>query len=196
MHEAWAKIKKPGVYRGQCTELCGINHGFMPIVVKAVSQADFKQWVAAQPVVDGAATAGEWVRSLKSELPSVAPNMTHVELMRRGKDRYLEVCAVCHRADGLGLPPMFPALKGSSLSVGRPVSRHIDIILKGVPGTAMQAFSDQLSDEDIAAIVTYERNAWGNDTGDTVQPADVDAIRQDDMHPPIMVQKAQSGGLR
>jgi cytochrome c oxidase subunit 2 len=196
MHEAWAKIKKPGVYRGQCTELCGINHGFMPIVVKAVSQADFKQWVAAQPIVEGTATTGEWVRSLKSELPSVAPNMTHVELMRRGKDRYLEVCAVCHRADGLGLPPMFPALKGSSLSVGRPVSRHIDIILKGVPGTAMQAFSDQLSDEDIAAIVTYERNAWGNDTGDTVQPADVDAIRQDDMHPPIMVQKAQSGGLR
>ncbi len=196
MHEAWATIQKPGFYRGQCAELCGVNHGFMPIVVQAVSQADFKQWVAAQPVVEGNGAPAESIQSLTNELPIVRPNMTRAELMHRGQGKYLEVCAACHGADGLGLPPMFPALKGSSVSVGRPVSRHIDIILKGVPGTAMQAYTDQLSDEDIAAITTYERNAWGNNTGDTIQPADVDTIRQDETHPPIMVQKAQSGGLR
>lgn len=194
MHEAWAEIQTPGVYRGQCAELCGINHGFMPIVVQAVSQADFNKWVQAQPVVEEKDSAGG-LAQLTTVLPGQA-NLTRAELMRRGKDKYLEMCSACHQDNGMGIPPMFPALRGSSVSVGKPVSRHVDLILQGVPGTAMQAYNDQLSDEDIAAITTYERNAWGNNTGDIIQPADVQTIRQEGIHHPTMVQKAQSGGLR
>ena len=86
--------------------------------------------------------------------------------------------SACHRADGKGLPPVFPALKGSSVAVGKPISRHIAMILNGVPGSAMQPYKDQLTDEEIAAIVTYERNAWENNTDDMVQPADVAKVRQ------------------
>ena len=189
MHEAWARIEKPGVYRGQCAELCGINHGFMPIVVRAVSEEDFDKWVASQTPVENkyAATAGQ---------PAVQKVMTRAELMTTGKAKYELVCAACHKADGTGLPPLFPALKGSSVAVGNPISRHISIILNGVPGTAMQAYKDQLSDEETAAIATYERNAWENNTNDEIQPADVAKVRTGDTQQPTMVNKAQVGGLR
>lgn len=193
MYEAWARIKKPGFYRGQCAELCGINHGFMPIVVQAVSDAEFNTWVAAQPkVVD---TYSSNANPLLDVLP-VLTNMTHDELMTRGEEKYNTMCSACHQQNGEGIPPMFPALKSSSVAVGRPISRHIDMILNGVPGSAMQAYRDQLSDEDIAAITTYERNAWKNHTGDTVQPADVRAARLANIQQPKMVKKAQAGGLR
>ncbi|MDI9818998.1 MULTISPECIES: cytochrome c oxidase subunit II [unclassified Legionella] len=189
MHEAWARVQKPGVYRGQCAELCGINHAYMPIVVEAVSEEKFNQWVAAQPkAVDQYAEA-----AMK---PAVQAKMTRAELMHLGKQKYEQACAACHQANGLGLPPMYPALKGSSVSVGRPISRHIDIILNGVPGTAMQAFKEQLSDAEIAAITTYERNAWENNTDDEVQPAEVAEVRQNNIQQPKMVNKAQAGGLR
>lgn len=193
MHEAWARIDTPGIYRGQCAELCGINHGFMPIVVQAVSENEFKQWVAAQPkVVD------QYAIETNSPVASIPPQvkMTRAELMKLGKDQYEMVCSACHKADGTGIPPMFPALKGSSVAVGKPISRHIAMILHGVPGTAMQPYKDQLSDEVIAAITTYERNAWGNNTDDQIQAADVAKVRNDDIQQPKMVKKAQAGGLR
>lgn len=189
MHEAWAIITKPGIYRGQCAELCGINHGFMPIVVQAVTQEAFNEWVASQPKVTDDINAID-------QAVSPAPNLTRQELMKRGKEKYNEACLACHKADGTGLPPLFPALKGSSIAVGKPISRHIDIILNGVPGTAMQAYQDQLSDEDIAAIATYERNAWDNNTGDEIQPSDVADVRRDNMKQPTIVKKAQAGGFR
>lgn len=193
MHEAWARIEKPGIYRGQCAELCGINHGFMPIVVHAVSKEEFNQWVANQPKVkDQNANAN--TKPVLS-LP-IHANMTRAELMERGKYRYEMVCSACHKADGTGIPPMFPALKGSSIAVGNPISRHIKMILDGVPGTAMQSYKDELSDEDIAAITTYERNAWGNNTEDDVQPADVAKVRAEQIQQPKMIKKAQAGGLR
>lgn len=194
MHEAWARIETPGVYRGQCAELCGINHGFMPIVVNAVSEDEFKQWVATQPKVTNQYAPADMNKSVAS-LP-VKANMTRVELMKLGKEKYEVVCSACHKADGTGIPPLFPALKGSSVAVGNPISRHIKMILDGVPGTAMQPYKEQLSDEDIAAITTYERNAWGNNTDDEIQPADVAKVRQDTIQQPIMVKKAQAGGLR
>lgn len=189
MHEAWARIEKPGVYRGQCAELCGINHGFMPIVVEAVSEEDFAKWVSEQTkITDKYATT-------KSQ-PAAQTIMTRAELMTLGKEKYNLICSACHQANGKGIPPLYPALKNSSISVGKPISRHIALILNGVPGSAMQPYKDQLTNEEIAAMTTYERNAWGNNTDDVIQPADVAKVRQDEIKPPMMVNKAQAGGFR
>ena len=189
MYEAWATIEKPGVYRGQCAELCGINHAFMPIVVEAVSQADFDKWVAAQTLKQDKYASEE-------AQPASQKVMQREELLTLGKHKYEQLCAACHRDDGKGLPPMYPALKGSSVAVGNPISRHIEIILNGVPGSAMQAYEDQLSDDEIAAIATYERNAWGNNTNDVIQPAEVAAVRQNANKQPTMVNKVNAGGLK
>ncbi len=189
MHEAWARIEKPGTYRGQCAELCGINHGFMPIVVQAVNESEFDQWVAQQ------VKAKDQYEMMVNQ-PTEQPNETRSELMGLGKKKYDQLCAACHRADGMGLPPMYPALKGSSVAVGKPISRHIAMILYGIPGSAMQPYKDQLSDKEIAAIVTYERNAWENNTNDMVQPSDVAKVRQAGVKKPKMVKKAKSGSLR
>jgi len=189
MHEAWARIEKPGTYRGQCAELCGINHAFMPIVVEAVSEDNFNQWVANQVKVKDE-YAGMEVK------PAAQKHLERSELMHLGQQKYDQICAACHGADGRGLPPMYPALKGSSVSVGKPISRHILLILNGVPGSAMQPYRNQLTDEEIAAIVTYERNAWENNTNDEVQPDEVAKWRQSDMQKPKMVKKAKVGGLQ
>ena len=180
VHESWAKIERPGTYRGQCAELCGINHGFMPIVVKAVSEKEYQQWVAK----------AEKVAPPGAKLPTY----TMEQLMSKGKALYATNCAACHRPDGKGMPPTFPALKGSSVAVGKPVSRHVNLVLHGVPGTAMQAFGQQLNDKELAAILTYERNAWGNNTGDMIQPADVQAIREGQEVKPTMKKNKQGGG--
>jgi cytochrome c oxidase subunit 2 len=189
MYEAWAKIEKPGVYRGQCAELCGINHGFMPIVVEAVNQDEFDRWVAQQTKV-----ADKYLPT-QAQL-STSKTMTQSELMSLGKQKYEQICVACHKSDGVGLPPQYPALKGSSIAVGKPINRHIDIIVNGIPGSAMQPYKDQLSDEEIAAIATYERNAWGNNTDDLVQPAEVAAVRNSINQQPTMVNKAKAGGLQ
>lgn len=180
MHEAWARIEKPGIYRGQCAELCGINHGFMPIVVKAVDDYSFKQWVAQQTTASTVVT--------KKTAREV--------LMKEGKVKYEQMCSACHRSDGTGLPPMYPALRASSIAVGKPIDRHINLLLHGVPGSAMQAYKDVLTDAEIAAIVTYERNAWGNNTNDVVQPEDVQKLREGEIVQPVKVEKAQVGGIR
>lgn len=189
MYEAWAIIQKPGIYRGQCAELCGLNHGFMPIVVEAVEQQQFDHWVASQTVIQDK-YASEEVQ------PATQKVMQREELMTLGQHKFEQLCAACHRSDGEGLPPMYPALKGSSVAVGYPVSRHIDIILDGIPGSAMQPYKDQLSDEEIAAIATYERNAWANNTNDIIQPAEVAAERQQANKQPTMVNKVKAGGLQ
>jgi len=189
MHEAWAIINEPGTYRGQCAELCGINHGFMPIVVNALDEQAFNQWVQAQPKVED-----EYAAQTAPTVP--LKDLSYETLMAKGKDKYEQICGACHKPDGTGIPPMFPALKGSSVAVGKPISRHIEMILNGISGTAMQAYKDQLTNEDIASIATYERNAWGNNTGDLVQPKDVLAVRQSNGQAPKMVNKVQAGGLR
>ncbi|PWY55758.1 cytochrome c oxidase subunit II [Legionella qingyii] len=189
MYEAWATIEKPGTYRGQCAELCGVNHGFMPIVVEAVSQDDFDKWVAAQTKAeDQSATEEVNVAAQKT--------MTRDELLALGKQKYDQFCSACHQPDGKGIPPMYPALKGSSVATGHPISRHLDIILNGIAGSAMQPYKDQLTDEEIAAIATYERNAWNNNTNDEVQAAEVAAQRQKANQQPTMVNKVQAGGLQ
>lgn len=161
IHEAWARVEKPGIYRGQCAELCGMHHAYMPIVIIAKTQNDFDKWVAEQTGTKNAAT--------DTTLPSKL--FTKEELMVQGKQVYESTCAVCHKPDGSGMPPAFPALKGGKVTTG-PVDGHISIVLNGKNGTAMQAFKNQLSPEQLAAVITYERNAWGN-SGGIVQPSDI-----------------------
>lgn len=161
VNEAWTLIEEPGVYRGQCTELCGQDHGFMPVVVKAVPQAEFEQWLSdkqAEALALAALSEQTW---------------TMEELMVRGEADYLTYCGACHQPDGNGLPPAFPGLKGSAIALGS-VEAHLDMVVNGSrTNPAMAAFGAQLSDVEIAAIITYERNAWGNNVGDMVTPQDV-----------------------
>jgi len=167
INEAWAIVPEPGIYRGQCAELCGKDHGFMPIVVEVKSTEDYAIWVDEQKQLNASAA--------DAEKASLTTSMSEEELMQLGESTYTAHCAACHQPSGLGLPPVFPALKGSPLATTGSIADHIGIVLNGSPGTSMQSFSKQLSLKEIAAVVTYERNAWGNDTGDLVQSADVKA---------------------
>jgi cytochrome c oxidase subunit 2 len=170
INETWTKVDKPGVYRGQCTELCGVWHGFMPVVVRVVPQAEFDAWVAKKNE--------ERIIAEKAAAEAAAQSWDMEKLMALGEKVYLEKCALCHKPDGSGMPPAFPALKGSAMAIeADQIQAHIDIVVNGKAGTAMQAFAAQLTDAEIAAVVTYERNAWGNDTGEKVQPADIQAFK-------------------
>ncbi len=173
LRETWVRIEEPGVYRGQCAELCGKDHGFMPVVVRAVPEPEYAAWVAGKKAEMAAAAAGSdkaWSKD---------------ELMAAGKAAYEKNCAACHQPEGQGIPPAFPALAGSKIVTGPLLSpegrlipdSHVDRVLNGKAGTAMQAFKATLSDADLAAIITYERNAFGNNKGDMIQPAQIKALR-------------------
>jgi cytochrome c oxidase subunit 2 len=165
VNEAWTNIDKPGTYRGQCAELCGKDHGFMPIVVIALPKDEFEAWTQTQTV------------DAHSQAMDANRLWTRQELMQRGQSVYENMCATCHQPDGRGLVPAFPALAGSEIATG-PVEAHIDIVMNGRAGTAMSAWRDQLSETDIAAALTYTRNAFGNDTGDIVQPITIANIKR------------------
>jgi cytochrome c oxidase subunit II len=166
INETWAYIDTEGVYRGQCAENCGTGHAFMPIVVEVVSPEKFEDWKQGMKVAAAAAVAEA----------SADKTWTKDELYQRGQNLYNTTCSACHMPTGLGIPGVFPALKGSPVATGD-VAKHLNTVLKGVAGTAMAAWGAQLNDLELASIITYERNAWGNDTGDAVQPADVKAAR-------------------
>jgi cytochrome c oxidase subunit 2 len=171
LRETWVQIEEPGTYRGQCKELCGKGHGFMPVVVKAVPEEEYKTWLAAKKQEMETASAGadkEWTKD---------------DLIAHGKEVYAKNCAVCHQAEGQGLPPAFPALAGSKI-VNAPnfdadgklmKDSHVDRVFNGI--RMMPAWKATLSDTDIAAVVTYERNSLGNNVGDLVQPAQIKALR-------------------
>jgi cytochrome c oxidase subunit 2 len=164
INEAWTEILEPGIYRGQCAELCGKDHGFMPIVLKVLPKAEFASWIQEQR------------RDMAHEQADVERLWSREELMSLGENVYATQCATCHQADGQGLAPGFPALAGSKVATG-PLQDHIEIVLNGRDGTAMQAWGKMLSDADIAAALTYTRNAFGNDTGDVVQPQAIARIK-------------------
>jgi cytochrome c oxidase subunit 2 len=164
INEAWTEITEPGTYRGQCAELCGKDHGFMPIVLEAVPRPEYERWLSKQK------------REMAHEENEIQRLWTRQELMDHGKAVYATQCATCHQADGRGLAPAFPALAGGDITTG-PVNAHIDIVMNGRDGTAMQAWGGMLSESDIAAALTYTRNAFGNDTGDIVQPRTIAEIK-------------------
>ncbi len=169
INEAWTRVDEPGIYRGQCAELCGRAHGFMPIVVQVLEPSEFDTWLE-----DKKQQIAEQKLQAQSALTQ---SLSLDELMTQGEKVYLERCSVCHQPTGLGVPGAFPAIKGSAVATGN-IDTHLDVVLNGRAGTAMQAFTNQLTEQEVAAVVTYQRNAWGNDTGDTVQAADVNAYKQ------------------
>ena len=165
VNENWALIEEPGVYRGKCAELCGRDHGFMPIVVKAVPEAEYQSWLKAQKagvVEDSIAAEKTWSRD---------------ELITRGEGVYNTSCVACHQANGQGIPGAFPAIAGSPI-VNGDAATHLSTVYNGVSGTTMLAFGKQLSDIDIASVVTFQRNAFGNSVGDSVQPSAAAALRK------------------
>ncbi len=163
INEAWTNIDEPGTYRGQCAELCGKDHGFMPIVIIALPEAEFEAWAEAQ------------LADSRNQQQDVERLWTREELMQQGKSVYASACATCHQPDGQGLTPAFPALAGSKVATG-PLDAHIDIVMNGRAGTAMSGWREKLSAADIATALTYTRNAFGNDTGDVVQPITIAEI--------------------
>ena len=163
INTAWTRAEETGIYRGNCTELCGKNHGFMPVVVKVVEKDEYNDWVLAkkeEAIKLAELTEKEW---------------SLTELSERGEGVYQKNCVACHQMNGEGLPPIFPALAGSDI-VMFDKDRNVEILMEGVQGAAMQSFANQLSEVDMAAVITYTRQAWGNDeNGDGVYvvPSDI-----------------------
>ncbi|NBQ33987.1 MAG: cytochrome c oxidase subunit II [Gammaproteobacteria bacterium] len=160
INDAWAKIDQEGTYRGQCAELCGKDHGFMPIVVDVVSKEKYKAWVSEQKAAAAAAAA------------SASKTWSKDELMAKGEQVYNANCAGCHQKNGQGMPPVFPSIVGSSIANG-PASDHINLVLHGKG--SMPAFK-MLGDADIASVLSFQRQSWGN-TGTLIQPSDVKSAR-------------------
>ena len=163
INTAWTRAEETGIYRGNCTELCGKNHGFMPVVVKVVEKDEYNDWVLSkkeEAIKLAELTEKEW---------SLA------ELTQRGEGGYQKNCVACHQMNGEGLPPIFPALAGSDI-VMFDKDRNVEILMEGVQGAAMQSFANQLSEVDMAAVITYTRQAWGNaenGDGEYVVPSDI-----------------------
>lgn len=183
INEMWTQINEPGIYRGQCTVLCGRDHGFMPVVVHAMTEADYAAWLAKQKggaevaaaapaVATDAAVDAPAAEAAPVEVAAAATAPAAVDA-KAGEKLFLGNCAACHQANGSGLPPTFPALTGSKLVAG-PIEAQITQVLKGK--NAMPPFA-QLSDADVAAVVTYTRNNLGNKLGDAATAEQVKKLR-------------------
>lgn len=164
LREFWATVDTPGTYRGQCSELCGKEHAYMPIHVKVVSQEDYSKWVDGEKKKAAA----------KADDPNKEWKLA--ELVARGEKVYNANCAACHKADGAGAGPI-KGLVGSKVVLADDKSQQIAILLNGAGGGSMPAWK-QLSDTEIAAVITYTKNAWANQTGQVVQPADIKTARK------------------
>jgi cytochrome c oxidase subunit 2 len=168
INEAWTRVTEPGLYRGQCTELCGKDHAYMPVVVEVMPETEFDTWIEDQRLARELAS-GQAVADREKEWEMA-------ELMAIGEVVFLDHCATCHEADGAGQGITYPALAGGEIPTG-PLEAHLDRVMNGKADTEMQAWAPQLSDRELAAVITYERNAWGNNTGDVVQPRTIYAER-------------------
>ena len=163
INTAWTNVPEPGIYRGACTELCGIKHAFMPVVVRAVEREAYDAFIA------------EKVALAEAEKMLTSKEWTKDELMERGEKFYVTNCVACHQANGKGIPPVFPALEGSEVALNDS-EKHIEILMEGIQGSAMAAFGDSYSEVDIASVITYTRQAWSNgENGDgvIVTPKDI-----------------------
>jgi len=163
VRDSWFRAEKVGIYRGQCAELCGKEHGFMPIVVEVKSKDDYAKW-AAERKQQNAAAADDPAKVWDAK-----------DLIASGEKVFAANCAACHQANGKGVPNAFPALDGSKVVNGPPADQ-IHLVLNGKTGTAMASFKG-LSNADLASVITYTRNAWGNKTGQAIQPAQIQAAR-------------------
>ena len=165
VRDTWFKADRLGTFRGQCTELCGKDHGFMPVVVEVVSADKYSAWV------------GEQKKKMAAQADDPNKTWTLEESKARGAKVYAANCVACHQANGQGVKGAFPALDGSKVMNG-PKDGLINVVLNGKPGTAMAAFGKQLSDTELAAVITHARESWGNKTGEAIQPAEVRSQRK------------------
>ncbi|WP_211455222.1 cytochrome c oxidase subunit II [Collimonas antrihumi] len=168
VRDTWFKAEKVGTYRGQCVELCGKDHAFMPIVVEVLSEADYKAWVDGKK------------KEMAAQADDPTKTWTIDELKQRGEKVYTANCAVCHQATGKGVPGAFPPLDGDPV-VNGPRAAQINVVLNGKVDGSMQmpAWKAVLSDTEIAAVITYTRNNWSNKAQENiVQPAEVLAARK------------------
>jgi cytochrome c oxidase subunit 2 len=168
INEAWARLDQPGLFRGQCAELCGKDHAYMPVVVEVRLEAEFDKWIDDQRLAKEL-SSGQAVADRNK-------TWTMAELMPIGEQVFLTHCATCHESTGVGQGVTYPALAGGEIPNG-PLEVHIDRVMNGRGGTEMQSWAPQLSDRELAAVITYERNAWGNSTADVVQPKTIYATR-------------------
>ena len=193
INELWFNVEvgKEGTYRGQCAELCGKDHAFMPIVVDVVTGEQFDQWIAsggvsydavivedsAQDEVVAKDVVESEVEPVVEEQPAPVSSKTWTkeQLMTKGEEVTVQ-CVACHGADGKGIPGVFPSIAGSAIATG-PIDAHIETVMFGRAGTAMAAFAGQLNDEEIAAVITFQRNSYGNNTDDVVLPSDIKSKR-------------------
>ena len=162
INEAWTLVEKAGTYRGQCTELCGKDHGFMPIVVIAMEKADYAVWVDEQKALalaEANAADKEWAAD---------------ELIAKGETVYANNCASCHMGDGAGLAGTFPAITGSAIVTGD-MNAQVDLMMNGKG--MMPAFGQMLSPVDFAAVSTFVRNGLGNAVGDSIQPSAIQSLQ-------------------
>lgn len=165
VRDTWFKAEKEGIYRGQCAELCGKDHAYMPIVVEVMSEENYSKWVQAK------------LDEMKAKQDDPTKEWTKEDLVARGQQVFNANCAACHQASGEGIPGAFPALVAAPSVLG-PQAAQIDILLNG-KGAGMPAWK-QLSDVEIASVITYTRNAWANagtGTDPVVQPSAVTAAR-------------------
>jgi len=159
--------QRDGIYEPMCAAGWGTDHAFMPIIAEAVSAQQ----------LDGRIGGKQLELARAAAEPASDKTWSLEELKARGETVFLANCAVCHQAGGEGIPGTFPALKGSKITTG-PVAAHLDIVLHGSnKNPIMPAWGKQMNDLDLASVITYERNAWGNNTGDVIEPADVRAAR-------------------
>ena len=169
IRDLWFRPETTGTFRSQCVELCGKEHGFMPIVVTVVSQDDYTKWV------------GDQLKLIAARADDPTKQYALDELKKRGEQVYARNCVVCHQATGKGTPPAFPPLDGSKVVLG-PKDGQINTVLNGVvkngQPTAMIAWNKQLNDTELASVITFTRNNWGNKTGEAIQPAEVKALRK------------------
>jgi cytochrome c oxidase subunit 2 len=165
VRDTWFRAEKTGTYRGQCAELCGKDHGFMPVVVEVVPADKYSAWVSEQK------------KKMAAQADDPNKTWTLDDLKVRGAKGYAANCVACHQANGQGVKGAFPALDGSKI-VNGPKDDQIGLVLNGKQGTAMAAFGKQLSDTELAAVITYTRNSWGNKTGEAIQPAEVKSQRK------------------
>ncbi len=182
LRDMWFRAEQTGTFRGQCVELCGKEHAFMPIVVRVVSEPEYTKWVAERKGTPAKSAAASQPLAAADAKPAAKPAaddakpLPRAELVKRGEQVYATNCVACHPANGSGLAAMkAPALAGSKVVTG-PEEGQIDVVLNGRPDTAMQPFR-QLSDTELAAVITYTRSSWGNKASE-VQPAEVKARRK------------------
>ncbi len=163
VRDTWFRAEKIGDFYGQCQELCGKEHAYMPIHVKVVSAEDYSKWVAEQQ------------KAMAAKMDDPNKVWTLEEIAKRGEKVYAANCAACHQASGKGAGPI-KALDGSALVLDSDKAKQIKVLLNGQGNGSMPAWK-QLSDTDIAAVITYTKNTWSNKTGQLVQPADIKASR-------------------